>query len=566
MKNYILYWIIAFLWAIIAWMMFDFQFFGMTNQNSHMWWMSGMMWNNEDNAMKEHCKMMPEMPWCEKYSQTDNNQNQKTLNTEVLTNDSETVDAKTSPIVNLKNGDSYDITVQKVRKTILGKSKIMLSYNGSIPGPMIRIPKGSEITFRVHNTVAGIETTIHPHWLRLDNTYDGVPKDQGGFQDPIKPGTTYEQKLKFPDVGLFWYHPHTRDDFEQELGEYGTFLVYDPNEKTVTDSESVLVLDDILLENGQIADYSKDVVNHTLMGRYGNTFMVNGNTDFSLDMKAWEVKRLYILNSANARPFRISIPWIQMKLVGGDNGYYQKETMITSLIIAPAERYIVDIYAEKTGDFPLTHTGVGTPITLGKIKVSESSVEKQAFVKDFQTLQTHSILTGIPDVTPFFTKTPDKSITLSMNMPWMEGMGNMSGMMHMNDSDTIEWEDTMSMMNARSTNKTITWEIVDDETQKKNMDIDWSFKKGSLVKIHIFNDPKSMHPMQHPFHMHGQRFLVLETNREKNTNLVWKDTVLIPKWDSIDILVDMSNPWVWMAHCHIVEHLLSGMMFHYTVK
>ncbi len=535
---------------------------GQSGSMNHMM-MNG--WVNSD-AMKEHCKMMPEMPGCEKYSQTSTGSSEETLNTQILTDDRTTKDETPTEVVNLKNGDVYDITVEKVRKVIRGKSIVMLSYNGSIPWPIIRVPKGSQITLKVHNSVTWLETTIHPHGLRLDNKYDGVPRTQWGFQDPIKAWAVYEQKLTFPDTGIFWYHPHTRDDFEQELGEYGTIVVYDSNEKRTFDSENVWVIDDILLDNWKIPDYLKEDVNHTLMGRYGNTFMINGKTNYNLNMKAWEVKKLYILNSANARPFRISIPWIKIKRIWGDNGYYQKEEFIDSLIIAPAERYIVDIYAEKAWTYTINHTGVGKPVSLGMIQVNENSGTKDIYKTDFLNLGTRSILENIPNLESYFTKKADKSITLQMSMKGMEWMGNMWGMMSMWDNDTIEWEDTMAMMNARSTDKSITWEIVDDATQKKNMDIkNWTFKKGSLVKIHIYNDPNTMHAMQHPFHMHGQRFLILDTNGKKTDNFVWKDTVLIPKGDSVDILVDMSNPWVWMAHCHIVEHLLSGMMMDYTV-
>lgn len=144
----------------------------------------------------------------------------------------------------------------------------------------------------------------------------------------------------------------------------------------------------------------------------------------------------------------------------------------------------------------------------------------------------------------------------------------MGGMMHMENEnpDGIEWEDTMTMMNKNSTNKTVKWILRDEETGKEGMDINWSFKKGSLVKIHLTNDADAMHPMQHPFHMHGQRFLVLNQNGTVNTNLVWKDTVLVPADQYVDILVDMSNPGNWMAHCHIVEHLFAGMMFGYRVE
>jgi FtsP/CotA-like multicopper oxidase with cupredoxin domain len=98
------------------------------------------------------------------------------------------------------------------------------------------------------------------------------------------------------------------------------------------------------------------------------------------------------------------------------------------------------------------------------------------------------------------------------------------------------------------------------------MDINWMFKKNQPVKIRIYNDPNSPHPMQHPIHFHGQQFLVLSINDVKQTNLVWKDTVLIPAGDTIEILLNPTNPGMWMAHCHIAEHLSDGMMFNFNVN
>lgn len=130
----------------------------------------------------------------------------------------------------------------------------------------------------------------------------------------------------------------------------------------------------------------------------------------------------------------------------------------------------------------------------------------------------------------------------------------------------LEWEDTMGAENAASNSDSITWQITDTDTNKVNGDIDWSFKKGDLVKIRVTNDANTMHPMQHPFHIHGQRFIILSENGQKNESPVWKDTVLVPAGQSVEILVDMSNPGKWMDHCHITEHLHSGMMFGFSVK
>jgi FtsP/CotA-like multicopper oxidase with cupredoxin domain len=142
--------------------------------------------------------------------------------------------------------------------------------------------------------------------------------------------------------------------------------------------------------------------------------------------------------------------------------------------------------------------------------------------------------------------------------------GEMGGMM--GNAEPIEWEDHMGAMNVYSTSDTVEWILKDDVTGLKNMDIDWKFKVGDMVKIRIINDPASMHPMQHPIHFHGNRFAVLSTNGVPNDNIVWKDTTLVRAGDTMDILLEATNVGKWMAHCHIAEHLHSGMMLGYSVE
>ncbi len=199
-------------------------------------------------------------------------------------------------------------------------------------------------------------------------------------------------------------------------------------------------------------------------------------------------------------------------------------------------------------------------------------------VGQFEILHSYDSVTKSID--PFrksFDKAPDKALALSLTMKGMmadhmKGMGtmNMGGMMDDSSTDGgIEWDagdSMMQMMNQMSDIKNVTWEIIDNATKESNMDINWNFQRGEQVKIHITNDPKSTHPMQHPIHFHGQRFLVTSINGKKNDNLVWKDTVLIPAGESVDILLDASNPGDWMAHCHISEHLEDGMMLNFSVQ
>jgi len=131
--------------------------------------------------------------------------------------------------------------------------------------------------------------------------------------------------------------------------------------------------------------------------------------------------------------------------------------------------------------------------------------------------------------------------------------------------DPVEWSGTMPMMNWLSSGEQVEWILRDRETGAESMDIDWKFDVGDVVKIRLFNDPKTFHSMNHPFHMHGQRFLVVDLDGVRNQNMVWKDTAIGPVGSTMDILVDITNPGTWMAHCHIAEHLHAGMMLSFVV-
>src|ERR671918_1544523 len=134
------------------------------------------------------------------------------------------------------------------------------------------------------------------------------------------------------------------------------------------------------------------------------------------------------------------------------------------------------------------------------------------------------------------------------------------------NSEGIEWEDDMVEMNRMTTPANMRWKIVDRATGAEGADIDWTFRVGDEVKIRLLNEMAGDHPMHHPFHIHGAgRFLILARDGEVEPNLVWTDTVLVPAGQTVDILLDVTNPGLWMAHCHIAEHHESGMMFSFNV-
>lgn len=124
----------------------------------------------------------------------------------------------------------------------------------------------------------------------------------------------------------------------------------------------------------------------------------------------------------------------------------------------------------------------------------------------------------------------------------------------------------MPAINRASDPSNMIWKLVDRETGAENGAIAWAFTVGDRVKIRLVNEMESDHPMHHPFHIHGAgRFLVLSRGGKPESNLVWKDTVLLRAGETVDILLEVTNAGLWMAHCHIAEHTESGMMFSFDV-
>lgn len=488
--------------------------------------------------------------------------------------------ATQSQVVELKDGDTYDLVAAPVTKEIGGKTYTMLAYNGSIPGPLIKVAQGTEVTINFKNDT-DIETTIHSHGIRLDNQFDGTPPLT---QEPVKPGETFTYKIKFPDAGMYWYHPHVREDYAQELGLYGNYLVSpsDPGYWNIVDREVPIFLDDILIEDGQIR-LSKTEANRTLMGRFGNMMLINGEPDYTLQAKQGELIRLYVTNAANTRTFNFAIPGVRMKLVGGDGGATEREEWKDALLLGPSERVVVEVLFDTPGTYTMENRTPQKSTPLGRVLVS-SNPAIPSYANSFSTLRTNSAaVASIDPYRKYFSKPIDKRLSMTIDMmgnmmssqngtgghmmPDGTMMGGMGSQMGSVSADGIEWDDAdMAMMNEMSTKEMTNWKIVDENTGESNMDIDWKFKVGDVVKIRITNDANSAHPMQHPMHFHGQQFLVLNRNGTLNTNLVWKDTVLVPAGQYVDILLNVTNLGDWMAHCHIAEHLTSGMMMKFKVE
>jgi FtsP/CotA-like multicopper oxidase with cupredoxin domain len=516
----------------------------------------------------------------------------------------------------LELGDgSLDLVIGPVAKRLGETTVRMLGYNGSIPGPTLRVRQSSEIIVQVSNQ-GDLDTTVHWHGLRLENKYDGVPH---ATQAPIPVGGGFSYRIQFPDPGLYWYHPHIREDYTQELGLYGNILVLptEPDYWPPVDRELILTLDDILIEDGRLAPFSRAETSYAAMGRFGNVFLVAGDPDPRLTMRAGEVVRLWLTNTASTRVFNVRLPGALMKLVGADNGRVEHEELIHQVLLAPSERAVVDVLVEQPGELTLQHETPDRTYRLASVRVSDRPAAASRPAQEFRQLRTAPELaaerqqldrwlaappdkilsmiaqmddpTAMPIAGPvsyacpmhpeIISDQPGRCPTCGMKLlATQEGGSAAHNDMSMDhdmshgphtghgSASGIEWEDDMVEVNRLTTTANMHWRFLDRTDGVDSQVIDWQFSVGQRVKIRLINEMDSDHPMHHPFHVHGAgRFLVLTRDGMPEPNLAWKDTVLVRTGQTVDILFDVSNPGVWMAHCHIAEHMQSGMMFSFRV-
>lgn len=482
-------------------------------------------------------------------------------------------DARPRQLVRLGDGDTLRLEAGLVRRTLRGRTLVMYGFNGQYPGPLIHVEQGTSIVVEFTNRL-DLPTAVHWHGIRLDNRYDGVPHVT---QEPVPPGGSFTYVVRFPDAGIYWYHPHHREDVQQDLGLYGNLLVRSPapDHYGPAHREEVLMLDDLLLADEGLVPYGREHATHALMGRFGNLLLVNGEPRYELSVRRGEVVRFFLTNVANTRTFNVSFTGARMKVVASDVSRFEREEWVESVVIAPAERYVVDVRFETPGASALENRiqsidhlfGYFFPEvdTLGIVRVAEEPAVPDHGAAFSRLRAYREVSAEIEPYRRHFDAPVEKDLVLTLELgelPFPMGPLVRMDSLYFNP---VEWSGTMPEMNWIATAREVKWVLREPATGRENMDIDWRFRVGDVVKLRLTNNRYAAHAMQHPIHIHGQRFLVLSVNGVPNENLVWKDTVLLPVGATAELLLELTNPGRWMLHCHVAEHLEAGMMMVFEV-
>jgi FtsP/CotA-like multicopper oxidase with cupredoxin domain len=393
------------------------------------------------------------------------------------------------------------------------------TYNGMLPGPMIRAKVGDRLIVHFKNSLPE-PTTIHWHGLRVPNEMDGAP---GVTQQPIESGAEFRYEFVLNDAGTFWYHPHSNSSAQVGRGLYGAFIVEDPNDPDVFGDELVLLLSDIGLdEDGQLVAADSGGHFGDLFGREGGVLLVNGKVLPTLKVRNGKQQRWRIINAARARYYNLRLRNHRFVKLGGDNGLAARSQDIYNIILTPGERAdAVFTPADPPGTRNLLRW---VPVERGYGSTFNRSSEPM------MNIETVADAPVTPEPIPVELRTIEPIDVSTAN--------------HRTIDLTIDIASTVEM----GINGVPYWRAKPIEVAL-----------GTTEVWRIVNNTD----FSHPFHLHGYFFQVLDENRVPE----WKDTVDVPTKSELTVAVRFDDrPGVWMYHCHILDHADAGMMGHLVVR
>jgi FtsP/CotA-like multicopper oxidase with cupredoxin domain len=417
---------------------------------------------------------------------------------------------------------SFTLTAAPTTLALLdGRSLDVWAYNGSVPGPTLRVRRGDRVHVEFHNRLPQ-PSTIHWHGVRLPNAMDGVP---GVTQAPVAPGGDFVYEFIPKDAGTFWFHPHVRGSEQVERGLHGVLVVED-DPPLPFDDELVWVLDDWRLDAQGAIDPAFNT-RHDLAhdGRWGRDVTVNGRSHGRAQLWPGARVRVRILNAANGRVFRLDLGGLPALVVAVDGTYVAREFPADGFQLAPGNRVDLDV--------TIPADAAGRSYALSDRFVSRAP----------NALMTVEVATTPARPTPRF------ALPLARVPRWADGLSLPIRQTYHLDARAggpygIEW--TFNQVAFRH----------DDDAGHAHEHATATLPLGRWSRLQFINDSYRLHPI----HLHGMFFRVIGRNGVFVDEPFLRDTALVNPRETMDIALVPLDLGRWMMHCHILEHAESGMM------
>lgn len=436
----------------------------------------------------------------------------------------------------------YSLTAAPVALPVVpGQPETRLwGYNGSLPGPLLRVRQGERLRALLQNGLQQ-DTTIHWHGIRLPHAMDGVP---GLTQPPVKPGESFLYDFVCADAGTFWYHPHAGNPEQVGRGLYGLLIVDEPDPPAV-DRDVAWVLSDLRLDrSAQITGDFRNYMDITHAGRLGNTALMNGRLAQPYAVTAGERLRLRLVNTANARIFDLRFtdhaPWL-VALDGHPLDAPQRLGPDGRITLGPGMR--ADLILDLTGE-----PGRRYPVLDRDFQGREHRLTDLAYG---ETPMAGAAGRATPRLTPNPVAEPDLAAAERLPLVLGGGMGVPYAL-------RVDGGPVLDMREAFQKHR-MAWSLngqaMTDHQGHHGHDPLFRLKLGKSYIFDVSNDTS----WPHPVHLHGHVFRVLN-----QPGRPWRDTVLLQPGETAPLALVADNPGEWMLHCHILEHQAAGMMA--TVK
>jgi FtsP/CotA-like multicopper oxidase with cupredoxin domain len=418
-----------------------------------------------------------------------------------------------------------------------GPATRVWAYNGQVPGPVLRARQGERFRLEVENRLDE-PTTVHWHGLRIPADMDGVPWLS---QPPIAPGETFVYDFDLPDAGTYWYHPHINGSEQIARGLHGVLIVEEA-EPPAFDREILWTLDDWRLDQeAQVAPFGA-MMDASHAGRLGGTVTVNGSIATDEPVRSGERIRFRLANVANARTFAIGFGDLPCHVIALDGQPVAPHRPAVERIVLGAGMradVVVDLTGAPGGTARVVDDAYGPDYayTLMRLVYGEAPP-----LRDAASLPPPEPLAPNP------VPEPDLAAARRHRVVFEGGaMGGLAGAM-MGDS-FVSMRDLAQAGKLWAINGTVPEDV---------------FTAPPLLKLardesHVIElDNRTAFP--HPVHLHGHSFRVLRRNGIPEPHIPLRDTALLNRGDKVEIALVADNPGSWMFHCHILEHLETGMM------